>query len=291
MTNISIYPLSLYQKKIEGILIDYIPRLGPKNSLRDACEYALLNGGKRFRPALVMMVAEALSSGADVQFAALAIELLHTASLIADDLPCMDNEEFRRNHPTLHKKYNEATAVLVTYSLIAAGYECLAKNAAVIKKSALPFAGNADAICVAALENASFNTGLFGASGGQYLDIFTPDLSLPTLLDIIRKKTVSLFEVSFLLGWLYGGGSLDRLNQVKQAAGHFGMAFQIADDLGDIEQDNLNGRLVNIAAVFGKERAQEVLEQEVQGYLQTLKDLKIDSKELCHLAVLLRSKQ
>ena len=139
-----------------------------KNTLRDACEYALSNGGKRFRPALVLMIAESLGHQADAMEAALAVEFFHTASLIADDLPCMDDDEERRDHPALHVKYDEATALLVSYGLIAGGYGCLARCAQILKSSNAPFAQEADRICVMALENSTFNTGLLGATGGQF---------------------------------------------------------------------------------------------------------------------------
>ena len=118
-----------YQKLIEEKLLESISRLGPKNHVRDACEYALLNGGKRFRPALVLMVAADIGYDVDVIPAALGIEYFHTASLIADDLPCMDNDDERRNKPTTHRVYGESTALLATYALIAAGYACVAENA------------------------------------------------------------------------------------------------------------------------------------------------------------------
>ena len=158
-----------YQLLIERELLNNIHLLGPKNEVRDACEYALLNGGKRFRPALVLMIAKALGHGVDVIPAAIGIEYFHTASLIADDLPCMDNDDERRHKPATHRVYGEAVALLATYALIAAGYSCLAQNAHLIKNSHHPFASQSDRICVLALENATINTGLLGATGGQFL--------------------------------------------------------------------------------------------------------------------------
>src|SRR5262245_22928471 len=118
-----------YKKVVESAIRQNIPKLGPKNPLRDACEYALLNEGRRFRPSLVLMIAEALGKGGDATQAALAIEYFHTASLVVDDLPSMDNDDERRSKPTVHKLYGEAAALLVSYALIAAGYGCIAENA------------------------------------------------------------------------------------------------------------------------------------------------------------------
>lgn len=276
--------LKPYQQRIEKALPDQISKLGDKTALRDACEYGLMNGGKRFRPALVLMVAESLKSPIDVMQAALAVEFFHTASLVADDLPCMDDEEERRNQPALHKVYGEAVALLVSYALIAAGYENLTKNSALIAHSAVPYADKSDRICVLALENATFNTGLHGATGGQFLDVYPPDLSLTTLREVIHKKTVSLFEISFVLGWLYGGGKIESLDLVKKAASHFGMAFQIADDIGDMEQDLKNGRKINIANVCGLAQAKEMISEELEGYHQVLKKLKLEHTPFAELA-------
>ncbi|MGZ3633833.1 MAG: polyprenyl synthetase family protein [Parachlamydiaceae bacterium] len=273
-----------YRKKIDILIAENMPLLGEPSRLRDACEYALLNGGKRFRPALVMMVGNAVNDNYDLSYAALAIEYFHTASLIADDLPCMDDDSERRNQPSLHIAFGEATALMVSYALISAGYGCLAKNAQKLAEKNVPFSSNAYQVCTLAVENVSYNTGLFGATGGQFLDINPPDLELDTLRDIACKKTASLFEISFVLGWLYAGGDLSKIALVKEAAYHFGMAFQIGDDLGDMEQDLHHGRSVNIATVVGQKRVQELLKQEIHQYLKLLEELNIASPELMALA-------
>lgn len=273
MNNLS---LEHYKHRVETKIKEVISELGSKSMLRDACEYALMNGGKRFRPAIVLMIADVLGKSVDVSFAALAIEFFHTASLVADDLPCMDDDDLRRQRPSLHKVYGETIALLVSYALIAAGYEFLAKNAKELAKSNVSFSQNSDRICMLALENATYNTGLHGATGGQFLDVFPPNLSLETLREVIHKKTVSLYEISFVLGWLYGGGEISRLDAVKKAASHFGMAFQMADDLGDREQDLANGRKVNLAAVFGKDAVEKMFHEEIAQYLNSLKMLNLD---------------
>lgn len=278
--------LATYQLEVESLLRASISTLGHKTALRDACEYALMNGGKRFRPSLVLLIAKALNASVDVSQAALAVEFFHTASLVADDLPCMDDDDMRRDKPSVHKVYGEATALLVSYALIAAGYEFLAKNAELLRSSEAPYKRNSDRICVLALENSTVNTGLLGATGGQFLDINPPDLKIETLKEIIRMKTVSLFEISFVLGWLYGGGSLDKLELVKKAAYQFGMAFQIADDFGDIEQDKKNNRLVNLVAVGGVEKAFSMFQAELEGFERTIAQLELEVPEIhsmCHL--------
>lgn len=272
--------LNDYKRRVDAKLAENMQAMGSHTLLHKACQYALASEGKRLRPAIVFMVGDALGHNVDLTHAALAIEFFHTASLAADDLPCMDDDDERRNRPSLHKAYNEATALLVSYALIASGYGNIAKNAQEIKKAKLPFSEKSDQICVLALENAAFNTGLNGATGGQFLDLFPPDLSLKTVKEVIHKKTGSLFEIAFIFGWLFGGGDLSVLPDVKKAAAHFGLAFQIADDLGDAAQDAANESKINVATLFGKEAAEKMYLQEVENYLKLLKKLKIHSDPL-----------
>jgi len=252
-----------YQSLIHEQIQEVIPKLGPPSRLRDACEYALLTGGKRFRPALVLLIADSLGKQ-NVLPAALAIEVFHTASLIADDLPCMDNDRFRREKPTVHVQFDEATALLASYALIAAGYQLLAENAAEVGD---PQRG------LLAVQVTSQNTGLMGAAGGQYDDIFPSNLSVQEVTETIYKKTVTLFEIAFFYGWVFGGGDLDLLPLVKKASNHFGLAFQIADDLGDCEQDKANGRDVNMGNLFGLERAREMFHVELYACQSCLDEL------------------
>lgn len=257
-----------YQKEIETKIAESLSTMGAKNSLRDACEYALKNGGKRFRPALVYLIAKALGQGRDVSHAALAVEFFHTASLIVDDLPCMDDEKVRRGKPALHLAFNEATALLATYALIAAGYEQIRLNAVDPTRLSLAF------------ENASYTTGILGATGGQFFDLFPPHLNESALRMAIQQKTGALFELSFVLGWVFGGGALSLLPSVKKAANHFGMAFQIVDDFGDLAEDRANGRTMNYPALVGEQRASDVLQEEIKNLHNEMKKLQLSSPEL-----------
>lgn len=267
--------LAPYRDQIVTAIQEQLVDFGDKNVLRDGCEYALMNGGKRVRPAIVLALAEALG-GKPAIHPALAIEYFHTASLVADDLPCMDDDDERRNKPSVHKVYGETLALLVSYALIAAGYGCIEKGGRGLL--------NADRVVALALQNSAYNTGLLGATGGQFLDIYPPDLSLPTILEVIHKKTVSLFEITFVFGWLFGGGSEERLPLVKKAASHYGTAFQIADDLGDMEQDSKNERLINLANLLGKEEAERMLEEEIASYKVTMSGLGLENSVLFTLA-------
>ncbi|HXF28637.1 MAG TPA: polyprenyl synthetase family protein, partial [Chlamydiales bacterium] len=214
--------LQAYRDRIETSIVRALCLCGEKTPLRDAVEYSLQSGGKRFRPALVFMIADAIGKKVDVSHAACAVELFHTASLIADDLPCMDDDDLRRGRPTVHKVFGEATALLASFSLIAAGFEEISLNSK-----------DREELCALATFHASRLNGIRALIGGQYLDLYEERLTREKLYEIIEKKTVSLFELSFLLGWIFGGGDITRLEDVKKLAFHFGAAFQILDDIDD----------------------------------------------------------
>jgi len=267
----------LHRDRIEQEIARSILCFGEKNKLRDACEYALKSGGKRYRPLLVLLVAEALGNGLNVLDAALSVEFFHTASLIVDDLPCMDNEDERRSQPTVHKIYGEPISLLTSYSLICAAFEKIHHNTIRMKEAEEPFCSEAERVGALALEQASRSAGILGATGGQFYDLFPPHLSLDSLRGVIYKKTVTLFEVSFVFGWLFGGGDETRLERVRACAYHFGMAFQVADDLGDLDQDEKNERDINLAKHIGKERAFLVFEEELKLFKIALMELGLDT--------------
>jgi len=261
--------LKPHQERVDRLLRESLKSMGRETALVEASRYALLGEAKRFRPAIVFMVAEAIDPNADVSAAALAVEYFHTASLIADDLPCMDNDDFRRGKPTLHKAYGEPVALLASYALIAAGYESLAA------------AGGESVRLHAALQCAAKNTGVLGATGGQFLDLTLCEPSLEQMDEMLLKKTASLFEIAFVFGWLFGGGELSQIERVKLVARDWGMAFQIVDDLDDLSQDD--GRCVNLAARLGKSAAIERVQAHVRDLRDNLGHLGLVSQDLDRL--------
>jgi len=270
--------LGRYQELVDVEIEEYLTTQ-EKGELLDACRYAL-QGGKRFRPALVYLVAQALGRDADVTGPALAVEFFHTASLVADDMPCMDNDEERRGKQAVHLAFNETVGLLTTYALIASGYHCLTLGRPVCGEDAR----------LHAIRNVAHNTGISGATGGQHLDLFPPSDQTEVMVEAIRKKTVSLFEIAFVLGWIYGGGGLDRLDRVKQLAFHFGMAFQVADDLDDLAQDEANECKVNYALRLGKDAAHQQFAEDIRQYRHILKELSLATPELLSLAIALERK-
>lgn len=271
--------LQQFQETINAKVEAYLERLGDDTSLGMACANSL-RGGKRFRPVLVFLIADAIGRDASPTEAALAIEFFHTASLVADDLPCMDDDDERRGKPSVHKVYGEAVALLVTYALIAEGYHCLTQGSPLVSDHAR----------LVAIENVSRNTGILGCTGGQYLDLFPPDVSAETLQEVIHKKTVSLFEIAFVLGWIFGGGEIEQLETVKKLAWHYGMAFQITDDFEDEAQDAVHGCQVNLSLALGRSAAYGRFIEEIKGYRRLLDELSLASIPLLALAEALEQK-
>ncbi|MCI5051662.1 MAG: polyprenyl synthetase family protein [Simkaniaceae bacterium] len=264
--------LHSYFRKFEKGLKKSIPELCESGNLRDACEYALFSGGKRLRPIIVLGVADCLNSVSDVMQAAIAVEFFHTASLIADDLPCMDDDDERRGSPSLHKAYGETTALLASYGLISEAFQK-------IHGATVDYCGpNSELVARHALDVAARGSGFQGATGGQFMDMFPPGKDLETVQVVIEKKTVRLFEVAFLLGWLYGGGDLNLMGEVEKLSYDFGMAFQIADDLSDYEKDARDGELMNLALLHGKEFAVELMNEHLSSFSKRLKELRLDGK-------------
>lgn len=277
-----------HRDRIEQEIAKSILSFGEKTKLRDACEYALTTGGKRFRPLIVILIAEALNNGLNVYESALSVEFFHTASLIADDLPCMDNDDERREKPSLHKVYGEAIALLASYALITAAFEKIHSNAMTMQKAGAPFCHFSDHACALALESATHCAGILGATGGQFLDLFPPNQNLDTIKQVIFKKTVTLFQVSFVFGWLFGGGDISKLEKVKRSAYHFGMAFQTADDLADMLQDEKKQREMSIARLIGRDRALMLFEEEMRHLRRELLDLGIltpSFEKMCDILV------
>jgi len=186
-------------------------------SLRDAMEYSLLAGGKRLRPALALGAAEIVcGDDAPALPAACAIEMIHTYSLIHDDLPAMDNDDLRRGRPTSHKVYGEALAILAGDALLTLAFHIVAQS------------GNARVIAEVARA-----AGAEGMVGGQVLDMQSEgrELTLEQLQQVHALKTGALIRVSVRAGALLAGASDSQLDALTQYGRHVGLAFQIADDI------------------------------------------------------------
>jgi len=197
----------------------------PQKLLFDAMRYSLLAGGKRLRPIFVFDFCR-MCGGAWKQAApfAASVEMIHTYSLIHDDLPCMDNDDFRRGRPTNHRVYGEATAVLAGDGLLTAAFSYLAKA---------PYSAD---IRIRAVEILSECAGELGMVGGQVLDMSSEQrlCTEQEVLDIQSRKTGALIRAACMLGVLAGGGNEAQLAAAGNFADHLGLAFQIRDDMLDV---------------------------------------------------------
>ena len=219
-----------YIKEIESFLKNYYFQFSgqPQKVLFDSMSYSLLAGGKRLRPIFVYEFCA--MCGGDwskaTPFAA-AVEMIHTYSLIHDDLPCMDNDDYRRGRLTNHKVYGEAMAVL-------AGDALLTDAFSVIANSSFDSTSRAKAISILA-ECA----GSCGMVGGQVLDIMSEErvLSEHEVLDIQSRKTGALIRASCCLGVIAGNGTEKQYNAAIDFADNLGLAFQIRDDMLDVTGD------------------------------------------------------
>jgi geranylgeranyl diphosphate synthase type II len=267
-----------YLKQQTAIIDAALDRWVPPESVRPenihkAMRYSLFAGGKRIRPILCMEAARAVSDAIDgVADAACSLELIHTYSLIHDDLPALDNDDLRRGRPTCHKVFGEAMAILAGDSLLTLAFAVL---------SALP---NVDADrrvrLVAELATASGTVG--GMIGGQVNDIEGEGRSpTPELLESIhRAKTGALLRCSVRMGGIYGGASEPALSALTSFGEHVGLAFQIVDDLLDVEQPSealgktagkdAQQHKITFPAVYGIQRSRKMADAERQAARQAI---------------------
>ena len=213
------------KKLIDDELEGYFTEALPQKGLFDAMRYSLLAGGKRIRGVLVLKFSE--SVGGSIESAlpvACGVEMLHTYSLIHDDLPCMDDDELRRGKPTNHTVYGECTATLAGDALQAAAFEAVL-SAPVAPEAAL----NAALVLSRA-------AGEKGICGGQYLDMDGEGkrLSLDEIRDIHRMKTAAMIIAAAKMGVIAGGGNEAQLKAAEDYAMSVGLAFQMRDDILDI---------------------------------------------------------
>jgi geranylgeranyl diphosphate synthase, type II len=202
-------------------------RLDCPPRLREAMRYSVFAGGKRLRPLLVLLANEACLGAADAAMpAAAAVEMVHTYSLIHDDLPAMDDDDLRRGLPTCHRKFDEATAILAGDALLTLAFE------AVSEMQPSPVAAR----CVKELAKAA---GAVGMVGGQVDDLHADagPGTLEWLESLHERKTGALLRASLRMGGIAAGASLEQLDALTDYGRQIGLAFQIVDDLLDVEGD------------------------------------------------------
>jgi len=208
------------------------------NNIVKAMKYSLMAGGKRIRPVLCIAAAETVGGQSqDVINAACALEMIHTYSLIHDDLPAMDNDDIRRGQPTCHVAFDEATAILAGDALLTLAFEVLSSTGFVQDNHVRNWMNVIHTLATAA--------GYKGMIEGQMQDMAGEGhlLCLEDLENMHALKTGALIEASVTVGAILGKGSPDQIQQLKTYSKNIGLAFQVTDDLLDVEGDpNVMGK-------------------------------------------------
>jgi len=250
---VSVFDLEAYLKErralVDAALERFLPGEDtPPPTVHRAMRYSVLAGGKRLRPILVIAGAEAVgATAAAVMPTACALELIHTYSLIHDDLPAMDDDDYRRGRLTNHKVFGDAMAILAGDALLTFAFQLVADNASLVP--------DARVICDVVAEIAAA-AGTAGMVGGQVVDIESEGktTTAETLELIHTRKTAALIRASLSVGARLGGGDAAALDAIGDAGQSLGLAFQIVDDILDVE-----GSLETLGKTAGSdERKQKV---------------------------------
>lgn len=223
-----------YQKKVEQIeklLMRYCPeKEGYQSDIMDAMEYNLLAGGKRLRPMLMQEVYHLFGGNEELiePFMA-AMEMIHTYSLVHDDLPAMDNDDYRRGKKTTHLVYGEDMAILTGDALLNYAFETAT--------TAFDLAPQKSFVIGKALQVLSRKAGIYGMIGGQVVDVKSTGKKITgeTLDFIYKLKTAALIEASMVIGAILAEASHEEIKMVEEIAEKIGLAFQIQDDVLDVE--------------------------------------------------------
>lgn len=274
---------------IEDVLKNYLPKNPSfQKTIYDAMEYSVMAGGKRLRP-MMMYQAYKMFGGEDKEliepFMA-AIEMIHTYSLVHDDLPAMDNDTYRRGRKTTHVVYGEDMGILAGDALLNFAYETAIKGA-----SAAKAAKNA----INALAILSKKAGIMGMVGGQVVDVELTGKKLDEeRLDFIFKlKTGALLEASLMVGAVLAGADEKYIELMEQAGLNIGMAFQIQDDILDItstteelgkpvHSDEKNDKTTYVS-LYGLEKSHDDVEKYSKKALSIMEELPYENQFLCTL--------
>jgi geranylgeranyl diphosphate synthase type II len=230
---------ALVEQALDGVLP---PEDAPPPSVHRAMRYSVLAGGKRLRPLLVIAGAEAVGGSAEaVMPTACALELIHTYSLIHDDLPAMDDDDYRRGRLTSHKVFGEAMAILAGDGLLTLAFRLIADNAALVPDP------RAVRDVIAVIADAA---GTDGMVGGQVVDIESEGKTISAeMLDYIHAhKTAALIRASLVAGALLAGARAEAVSAIRAAGESLGLAFQIVDDILDVE-----GNLAELGKTAGSD--------------------------------------
>ncbi len=262
------------------------PETTPPPSIHQAMRYSVFAGGKRIRPILCVETARIFAghAAAAIQVGC-ALEFIHTYSLIHDDLPALDNDDLRRGKPTCHKKFNEATAVLAGDALLTLAFE-------ILSSAPLEPARGVQVIREVAAAAGTVN----GMVGGQVADLEAEGkpADAPTLEYIHRSKTAALIRASVVAGALCGRANREDVARMKRFGDNIGWAFQIVDDILDVEESSAAlgktagkdqaQKKATYPALFGLEKSRQIAAERLEAALQESKPYATRSERLRLLA-------
>ena len=280
-------------KEIEAVIREYLPaEEGFSRTMAQAMNYSMLAGGKRLRPMLMQETFRLFGGcGKLVQPFMAGMEMIHTHSLIHDDLPALDNDDYRRGRLTTHKVYGEAMGILSGVALLNYAYETMLQ-AFVMAETLQQKEAVIDALQVIAEK-----TGIHGMLGGQSVDVENDGKPLEReMLDYIYKnKTSALIEASMMTGAVLAGASEEELEVVEQAAENIGLAFQIQDDILDLTStaeelgkpigSDLRNEKTTYVSLYGMREAEEAVEEYSKEAVEILENLSEENEFLDQLIV------
>ncbi len=246
-----------------------IHQLSDNSELLDIARYAVLNGGKRIRPILLMETFQIFKKNNDKEALpfAIAIELIHNYSLIHDDLPCMDDDDYRRGQFTVHKKYGEANGVLAGDLLLNLAYEIIAKELFCFSMKNK----------IKAFQIIAKAAGIAGMVGGQFLDINKNVDTYEELEMIYHKKTGALIQAAVLAGAYLGGANESDIKKMEKFGQCLGMAFQLRDDMLDWK----TGDKLNADLFLSKEECEKLVKKYSKTAIESI--FSLENKEISFL--------
>ena len=269
--------IEAYRERVEAALRTYIGDLACPALLAEAMGYSLLGGGKRLRPVLLLATRELFSGreGLDPMPAACAVEMIHTYSLVHDDLPAMDDDDMRRGRPSCHRQFDEATAILAGDALLTEAFSWMASHWQEER-------GDAARAGLAVIAEIAAAAGANGMVGGQVLDtLYTGAAqSEVELEETHRRKTGALLRAAVRCGAVLGGADGEQLARITRYGERIGLAFQVADDVLDVVgtsealgktagKDEAQGKTTYVT-LFGVEGARELGRRLVDEALEAL---------------------
>jgi len=277
------------RNQVDAALQELLKGTQNPSRIRDAMTYSLMAGGKRIRPVLCIAAAEAVGGHAeDVIKTACALEMVHTYSLIHDDLPAMDNDDLRRGKPTCHIAFDEATAILAGDALLTLAFQILSSIDSDLQDHASKW------LCV--IHSISLAAGYQGMIGGQMEDMASEGilLTLDNLKEMHALKTGALINASVYSGAVMGGANSKQIKCLEQYAKNIGLAFQVVDDILNVEGDpevmgkaagtDKTRRKSTYPSLMGMKHSKEFAKQLVNTALQALDNFDKRSDSLSAIA-------